>query len=1108
MPTVIEVKKVTKNRVITISTLDQTIPKGLSKGANSVTLYFKDATEEDVNNFKYQNNGRDLLIINGDQTVTVKDYFSNDTASATKSKIKYIRYSKGDELFNLSIINEGFVHSGITAFAPKKGTVTGTIFSDTINMENLTANSGKNNKGLKIKGGKGNDVITGTQYNDTITGGVGANVINYDFGKISGEDTIKLTKGEKLTLNLTNGNNALGCEDVLYGKEGKDLIIYSALNSSANALNIKNFFSKGANVYVGDVNLTDYLSGGESVLNIIGIGKINGTKYGDVINGSIKNDTITAGLGNDLINTNGGSDTVVETGEYGHDVIESYGSEKVTVKLSSFDSNNITEDSDGNLVYTTDENSGFVYNDFYNDESSAADLWVKAGNKSYHISKSSTDIDLSDNKNNNVVFMSGGTYLGSKSTKTENIVYGNGLNEYVNQGGNETFIDKDNGDDRYTATLTKSGELVISDNSGKDSLVLNNNIGEISLFYNINNDGSAYDDLVIYNSQGMSYKTLAASCESNSFTGGVKLENYFSNGEIETVCCNYNDTVTVLDLSDWKYYVNNFVSGWLKENNKTSVEDVLLNGTKKEKTALTTILQSLNYGNYQKDFADFAVYSDLDDLETSGNMLVKDDNGNLMTLTIDSNKNVIYKLGNNNSITLNTGEKYSDINLVNENSVLKIFGKDNVLLYTVEDFTGTKNQSITLNVKDDNNSGMKLSVNPELETIVNMGRDNQITFDENYDSNKVLRTGESSNDVLVFTDRAYSDFYTKSSEVIAYNAGDPLIIKDGNDLKIGNTTIKNIDGLDAEIMIKDKNDETKNIIIGADKVAGTFESEIIVGSNSADIITTNGGNDLIYMGDGNDVLNVTALEKGDPTGKNTAQMTGIGGTTTIPDDLKCPALSVYDNSGNDTYNTSFEFGLYIEDYSGNDTLNIQSSDQNIMYFFDVANPNNTTIISSELIPPKGMTPVEGLTLVEELTPAPSSPLKPESVPAKPIIYTDLMICDKGAFSKAAGSVAMQIMMGRITAKAAMESLQGKFGYAWIDDYYSRAQKIETVNLVDEKGEVTKTFNLDYTDETSDVYAIAQSVASWLSTKDYTSAWDVLEHGSAKDMASLLSLYMS
>jgi hypothetical protein len=307
----------------------------------------------------------------------------------------------------------------------------------------------------------------------------------------------------------------------------------------------------------------------------------------------------------------------------------------------------------------------------------------------------------------------------------------------------------------------------------------------------------------------------------------------------------------------------------------------------------------------------------------------------------------------------------------------------------------------------------------------------------------------------------------------AYEAGDPLIAKDGNDLKIGDVTVKNIDGMTNEIQLVDMEGKTKNIIIGQGTINGTYESEIIIGSNTADTINSNGRNDLIYMGDGNDTLNMTKTE-GLETGKNTAEMVGIGGTHSISNDLDVPATSVYDSTGDDTYNTTLkEFGLYIEDFAGNDTLNIKYSDGNLMYLFDVVNPNMAD--------------------------------------TNPTIYTDLMICDKSQFTEA-GVSALSNSTGGF--KAMMESMQGTFGYAWIDDHFGNSQTIENINIVDDKGVATD-LEID-----SAISSTKEKIEAWLTHQDkgpfnmfevsgdFATAWDVLEHGTSADKMYLAKLYTS
>ena len=1083
--------EINKNESKTITTSNQ---------YKNYTLYFKNVS--DISGFEFSKEDRDLIIVNGKSKVKVTNYFSAD-GTKTSSQVKYIKYDYMGGT-TVSILDEGFISADWLTFTPnKKGVVTGTMFSDSINMTNaLTAPLNSKNKGLTINGGKGGDDITGTAFNDVISGGAGINTYNYDFGKQSGQDTIKLTKGETLILNLTDNETPLACKDVNYGNgkvlgAGNDLFIYK--DNMSNMIRIKNFFKTAATIKIGDENLKEFLVSDDfEGLNISGVGKITGTNYNDMIMGSDRNDTITAKAGNDTIYTNGGKDTVVETGEYGHDIIDGALSSKVTVKLSSFDANNITYGDD--LKYTTDDKSSFTYLGFGTGES--ADLWISAGKKSYHVTKESSEtVDYSKDKNNHVVFLTGGNQTVKTSGKGANVFYAlDGTNDYTLKGGNDSIVDKGQDDDTYTATVNKSTKLVINDDGGNDSLTLNNKSSDLVLFYNTDNNGNTGDDLIIYNKKAVSYTALSKAYKNNSYTGGIQISNYFADNELENISYVSGDNNTNIDIKGWKFLLDVYIADYLKSTNIESVKDVLENGSKKQKQLLTNIFKTTTYSVYENMLSSSSKYSDIQ-LENDNNvlyiyevkdgdkkllyypiqnflgtdsdeifhLLVLDDNGRLMSMNIDSEMNLTYGLDNDNVVTFDSSEKYSDINFVNDGNTLKIYGKDNALLYTVNNFAENDDkQKIILNVLDNNGKEMSVSLNSLMNKEFNMGNDNTVSVTDN--NINPITTINGSKDTLIFNDKKYTDFYTTGELSGAYTGGDPLIAKDGNDLKIGSVTVKDIDGMKNEIQIVDKDGKTKNIIIGQGSINGTHESEIIIGSNTADTINSNGRNDLIYMGDGNDTLNMTKTEGGE-TGKNTAEMIGIGGTHSISNDLDVPAISVYDSTGNDAYNTTLkEFGLYIEDFAGsNDTLNITYSDNNLMYLFDVVNPKHAS--------------------------------------ENPTLYTDLMICDKSQFTDA-GLSAFSTATGGF--KAMLESMQGTFGYAWIDDHFGGKQEIENINIIDADG------NSSALDVDAAIASTQQKIAAWLSSDtgffkpsgDFSTAWDVLERGSKADKAYLATLYMS
>lgn len=1008
----------------------------------NVRIFFKGITNVSNDNTKFARDGRDLIITSPlNQKVTVKNYFSNSEGSATKSGVQTIRfedYNNSSKYKEVSIIDLGGIKTEGLTFAQKRGTVTGTVFSDTIDMSSVEAPY--RNGGLVINGGTGNDVITGTKFNDTILGGKGSNEIKFDFSTTFGQDTVKLTKGETLALTLTNGTETLKPADLTYEKQRNNLVITRA-NDTDNKITIKDFFrgtynDSIAKLSINGTDLSDYMSTVANPLYTFSGRRVNGTNYADRITGTAKNDTITGGGGNDIIYTAGGNDTLYYSGDYGQDTVYSEGSSRVTLNMRSFNAEDLSlngEDlyySDDKVNDSDDKVNGITYKGFAANPDKTADLYIRVRNKSYHIvnAKGMTSVDNLKNRGNNVYYLTeeNTAYNGANSQRGTNTVYSSGKSDLTYNGGNETYISIGKFDNNYSATITKTTRLKINDAGGADTLTLNNKASDMRLFFNYDltaqetastaQSKTKGEDLVLYSPKAMSYTSLSRAVKTGTYSGAADIVNYTKDGKIETV----TTSDTTLNIDGWKSYVEDKVSEWLTANDRTSVNEVFLRGSRAQRADLTNVFKTATYANY-------LVKSSLPE----------------GTVCIDNARVTDVKLVDD-TLVLKTSDKA-------EHRYNNYFAEHNDKTYYALDKAGQLTQ-YTVGTED-----APLKTEGSVTVSDSLGK-------------VYLKFNNKSNTTINFTDKKYDDFYTKDSKTIAYNAGDPLIKKTGKDLEIGsNVIIKDIDRLSTNIKIVDSEYKTKTIITGAGRIKGTFESEIIMGSNSRDIISSEGGNDLIYLGKGNDVLNITHAEKGEVTANNTAEMTGIGGTHTISNNLAYPAVSVYSEAGNDTYNTDLKTGLYIEDYAGKDTLNIKYTDDNLMYLFDVVNPKFQD--------------------------------------QNPTIYEDLMICDKDDFTTSMTGAAMSILLGGKTMKGALEDAQGTFGYAWIDDYYSKNQKIETVNIVNDKNKVTKHLDLDYTSAKSDLNPIYQEISSWLSNTDYKSAWDVIENGSKSDMLALAQIYM-
>lgn len=290
---------------------------------------------------------------------------------------------------NVSVNNDSYSYTGdslntflytykndITKYN-KKLTVTGSFLDDTIDFsdENLyvpTAANLKKNKGLTINAGGGVDTITGTKYNDTITGGAGVNTVNIDITQNFGNDTYKLTKGEKLNI-VTNG-------DVEYTKDSKGNVVITADDNGSLIIQglAKKDITQGVTIN-GEAITFDFDEDNVSK------NKITGTAQNDVIdaseveqqykkvkkklvetplniNSGTGDDTITGSQYNDVITAGTGKNTIKILNEtFGNDIINLTKGEKLTLDMTAYediesahDLKGIITASGNNLLITTE----------------------------------------------------------------------------------------------------------------------------------------------------------------------------------------------------------------------------------------------------------------------------------------------------------------------------------------------------------------------------------------------------------------------------------------------------------------------------------------------------------------------------------------------------------------------------------------------------------------------------------------------------------------------------------------------------------------------------------------------------------------------------------
>lgn len=811
-----------KNDIVTVESTSGNVVINTRSGGSDI-LYFKDVNDISDLEFKHSADTKDLIItVSKSQTITVKNYFSNVNGTSTKSTIKNIRLADDKQY---SIIGNGLVSTdGITFNQNKKGVVSGTVFNDIIDKSDVEITYGKNNKGLTINAGYGNDVITGSKNNDVIVGGKGNNTINFDFTNGFGKDVVKLTKGENLNLAFTKDGSNISYNDsnISYTKSGNDLVI-TYLGDSNNSVTIQKYFKNtGANVFFNDVLLSEKFRD-DLVVSISGRKNIYGTSYNDEITASRGNDKIVAGKGDDIIHTNGGTDTIYFSGDYGNDVVDATSTKKVTLNIKNFDGENFDVQEDSNnktLIYTSDDGSNSIqYKEFGGNDT--ADLYIKSGKKTYHVTNSAEDVDNYSSKSNNIAFLENNVekYNGSKNTKLTNYIYADGETKFNYNGSNDKYIANGVKDNEYNVSLNTKTKLEITDNGGSDTLNLNSAIDDAVLLFDVDKDSnlSTDSDLIFVQRKQFNYKNIKNFIKTESLSGSIILNDYFDSGAIESVKSNSTD----VNMTAWIQNVAKNVGEWLRANGKYStVTECLQKGKKSEINQLLGIFKSASYkiSNGTNFNDEIIVTSGLETINLNGGddiLTFKEGYSGHKDITTSTNSNDTFIFENKtlNELLYSSTAYDADPFIVKQGSDLKI-GKstddvrdnieDGMNVITVKDFSNKKNK-ITIKASDgsidviSDNSGTingteknEIIIGTDKNDVITNGGGNDFVYLGNGDDefNIVSSKDKTSGDV------DYSSVYSEmGNDTYNTDMTSGLYIEDlgGNDvLNINNTDISGL----------------------------------------------------------------------------------------------------------------------------------------------------------------------------------------------------------------------------------------------------------------------------------------------------------------------------
>ena len=316
--------------------------------------------------------------------------------------------------------------------------VSGSVLDDIIDVSlyNVPVSGKNKGKGLTIDAGKGNDTITGTSGKDTITGGSGANRVIIK-NEAFGNDTINLTKGEKLTLDMT-AYPALTSSDSFKGKvkvSGNNLVI----KTDNGKITLKNFaksnvvsggyvkikLSNGEFVDLNsdevlsytDENFTTKITKNKKGVITSKTATFNGSRFNESLDVTSELDgytkTINMGKGRNAVTLTDVTGKNTVTGGSGADILTLTNSGTTSADLS--DGANVTtvQGTGKNTIVTGKGNDTFIFGGL--DEGTSAETTVKAGSGTNYIrldsSKGFGKITISEEKlnaKNIIIFENGG----------------------------------------------------------------------------------------------------------------------------------------------------------------------------------------------------------------------------------------------------------------------------------------------------------------------------------------------------------------------------------------------------------------------------------------------------------------------------------------------------------------------------------------------------------------------------------------------------------------------------------------------------------------------------------------------------------------------------
>ena len=904
-------------------------------------------------------NKKDVLIYTSDdEYITIKNLASKDvTNDATKKKEDessvLLQVAGQDTPIDL---RNHMIEDWIPFYSVKTNkNYTGTWLDEEIYATSVTA--GKNNKGVSINAGGGDDHINGSEFNDTLKGGDGDDYIWTYGGKDkvyggNGNDYLISNAGDTLpagtelepsTLYGDKGNDTIetwNTGDIAYGGDGDDLINFRN-NTKQTAYGGKGddtfWITKGNATVYGEAGNDEILGGKESASDIVfakGGGHDIYTNRG-VADTLVFNKIATSALsfensGNDLV-INYGKNESVTVKNYTDDMNIYIQTKEGKVLLSDLyvaNKSNVFDDLDGDGVVEGEGRNYVVLNgdDKKNtiNATSGNPNWIEAGAGNDVINGKNAYDMLAGNEGNDKIDASKATggveiYGGAdKDTLTGSAhndwIAGNEGNDSIKGGkGDDTLLGGD-----HETKKEGSGNDTIYGGDGNDFVyggdgndLIKGEKGDDELY------GNAGDDKM-YGGDGYDYINGG---DGNDLIKGEKGESWLVGGA-------GNDTIE--GGSDYDYIQGGADADLIKANNGDDYiegdegADTIYGGNGSDTIVASTYLETVPAG--VKTVTDYY------------NHFLADENAK----TIDGGKGNDVIWGSAGADTIKGGDGNDKLYVFGENSVtyagsgddlINLYAKTNKTLYGEKgnDTISIEYGSATVEGGAGNDSIWGGFVT-ESDLIFKKGSGHDL-----YQYRGALKTNTAGDttvnaDTLVFENISTSALaFSQDGDnlVISYGKNDSVTVKDyykylgTDDLTYGNNNgsylvesgkweiyIQTKDG--GKELLSDVLASYENGYIGtskADDITGTNNSDLIYGYAGNDFILANNGADTIYGGAGND--EIIAF------GENSVVYGGDG-----KDDITLMSRNqkvAYGEKGNDYL--SLEYGLAtISGGVGNDTI--------------------------------------------------------------------------------------------------------------------------------------------------------------------------------------------